>query len=213
MDTTPKNYFDDLSQLLSGVSATDSRGLSLGLENALDSTIKLVQGLSLTKGKLLFIGNGGSAAIASHQAVDYWKNGGIRAMAFNDASLLTCVSNDYGYAHVFEKPIEMFAQEEDTLFAISSSGKSENILRGVRAAQEIGCRVVTFSGFDKGNPLRSLGDINFYIASGSYGLVEISHLALSHYILDRCMELAESQKGQTGGARRFPRELTAKKAL
>ena len=56
---------------------------------------------------MIFIGNGGSAAIASHQAVDYWKNGGMRAIAFNDASLLTCISNDFGYPQVFEKPIEM----------------------------------------------------------------------------------------------------------
>ena len=185
----------------------------MGSEQALESVIHLIGGLAKSKGKIIFIGNGGSAAIASHQAVDYWKNGKIRAIAFNDASLLTCVSNDYGYVHVFEKPIEMFAQSQDILFAISSSGKSENILRGVRAAQEIGSRVVTFSGFDKGNPLRSLGDYNFYVASHSYGLVEISHLTLSHYILDRWMELAEAQKAHTESVRRLPEELASKKSF
>ena len=151
------------------------------------------------QGKIIFIGNGGSAGIASHQAVDYWKNGKIRAIAFNDAALLTCVSNDYGYAHVFEKPLEMFAQSQDILFAISSSGRSENIVRGVRAAKKTGCQVITFSGFALDNPLRTLGDINFYVASQEYGPVEIAHLTLSHYLLDQWMESNVLSAGQGAG--------------
>lgn len=187
-----QHYFDGLHKLLGDLRVTDGKGIALDKDGAFEAVIAEIRKSAEKQGKVMFIGNGGSAGIASHQAVDYWKNGKIRAMAFNDASLLTCVSNDYGYAHVFEKPIEMFAQPQDVLFAISSSGRSENILRGVRAAQEKGCRVVTFSGFDKNNPLSSLGDINFYVASHSYGLVEIAHLALSHYILDKSMELAEA---------------------
>lgn len=134
--------------------------------------------------KLIFIGNGGSSAIASHMAIDYWKNGGIRATAFNDAALLTCVSNDYGYEYVFEKPIEMMAQEGDLLIAMSSSGLSQNILKGVAAAGAKECGIVTLSGFSADNPLRLLGDVNFYIPSGSYGHVEIAHLSICHAMLD-----------------------------
>ena len=97
--------------------------------------------------KILFAGNGGSAAIASHMAIDFWKNAGIKALAFNDGALLTCVSNDHGYSHVFEKSIEMFAEYNDVLLAFSSSGNSENILRGVVAGQEKQGRIITFSGF------------------------------------------------------------------
>tara|TARA_Y100000588_G_C13419045_1_gene570784 strand:- start:133 stop:522 length:390 start_codon:yes stop_codon:yes gene_type:complete len=121
-------------------------------------------------------------------STDFWKNGGIRSVAFNDSSLLTCISNDYGYKHVFEKPIEMFADPGDVLLAVSSSGKSENILKGVEAALMKECHVLTFSGFSNDNPLRSLGDLNFYVPSDEYGPVEIIHLSICHCILDTIID-------------------------
>ena len=147
-------------------------------------------GQSLKKKKVIFIGNGGSAAIASHLSVDYWKNGGMRAIAFNDTSLLTCIGNDYGYPFVFEKPIEMFADEGDVLIAISSSGKSDNILNGAKMARKMKCPVITMSGFKSDNPLRSLGDLNFYVPAptGAYGFVEIAHLTLCHCIVDMIID-------------------------
>ncbi|MBI2915545.1 MAG: SIS domain-containing protein, partial [Elusimicrobia bacterium] len=135
-------------------------------------------------------GNGGSAAIASHQSVDYWKNGGMRAIAFNDTSLLTCIGNDYGYPYVFEKPIEMFADANDILIAISSSGKSDNILNGAKMAKKMSCPVITMSGFKQDNPLRGLGDLNFYVPAptGAYGFVEIAHLTLCHCFVDTIID-------------------------
>ena len=61
----------------------------------------------------LFEGNGASTAISFHMAIDNLKNGGIRGVAFDDSSLLTCISNDYGYKHLFERVLEMFADEGD----------------------------------------------------------------------------------------------------
>lgn len=177
-------YFEDLSAVIRKVQATLAGGQGSTLAEGLEHAIQLVLQSTGQGRKLMFIGNGGSAAIASHQAVDYWKNGGLRAVAFNDSSLLTCIGNDYGYPHIFEKPIEMFADPGDVLLAISSSGKSENILRGAKAALQKGCRVITLSGFKPDNPLRSLGSVNFYAASSSYGYVEITHLALCHSIVD-----------------------------
>jgi D-sedoheptulose 7-phosphate isomerase len=177
-------FFDDLHHALSHVEASDGSGTPLVFGAGLECAIELIVAQTRAGRKVMFIGNGGSAAMASHQSVDFWKNGGMRAVAFNDASLLTCVSNDFGYPLVFEKPIEMFADPGDVLMAISSSGRSENILRGVGKAREKGCRVVTMSGFDPANPLRVLGDVNFYVPSKSYGHVEITHLSLSHCLLD-----------------------------
>lgn len=134
-------------------------------------------------GRILFIGNGGSASIASHMATDFQKNGGVTAMTFNDSSMLTCLANDYEYAEVFAKQIGMHAQPNDVLVAISSSGKSENILRGLQVAQMRGCRTITLSGFDHDNPLRQRGGINFYVPSHEYGLVEITHLAILHSMI------------------------------
>ena len=86
----------------------------------------------LAGNKLIFVGNGGSAAItASHMATDYSKNGNIRALALNDSSMLTCLGNDLGYDRVFAKQIELHARAGDLVIAISSSGRSANILNAV----------------------------------------------------------------------------------
>lgn len=184
MELAISRFFQELRESLQNVQVSDLRGNPIDATAGLEMAIDLIVSQTTQKRKLIFIGNGASAAIASHQSVDYWKTGGMRAVAFNDPALLTCVSNDFGYPFVFEKPIDMFADPGDVLVTISSSGHSENILKGVRKAREKGCRIITMSGFDPDNPLRRLGDLNFYVPSKSYGHVEISHLSLSHCILD-----------------------------
>lgn len=136
-------------------------------------------------GRLIFIGNGGSAAIASHMAVDYTKNGGIRSMALNDAPTLTCLANDFGYENVFVKQLEYHATHRDVVVIVSSSGKSENILRAARYCDDtgVGCKLVTLSGMNPNNALRRLGDINFYVPAADYGLVELSHLCILHSVV------------------------------
>lgn len=134
--------------------------------------------------RLLFIGNGGSAAIASHMANDFQKNGGMSSLAFNDGAALTCVGNDFGFAHVFEKQLIAHAQSGDCLIAISSSGQSPNILRAVQAVKAGShIPVVTFTGFSDDNALCALGDKNYHVASKDYGIVESAHLAMLHATL------------------------------
>lgn len=181
-------YFRDLEKLSSAIKVTDQRNSQLSLSEGIKKAVDLIFGLRSRNRKLIFIGNGGSASIASHQAVDFWKNACIPAIAFNDASLLTCVSNDYGYERVFQKPVEMFAQKGDILIAISSSGRSKNIINAVTAAKGKGCFIFTLSGFDVKNQLRTRGDLNFYVPSCCYGPVEITHLAICHCILDYIIE-------------------------
>ena len=183
-----KKYFKRLQNLFDEIEATSDSGKRCDFEVAIKSVIKMIKEKAKRGGKLIFIGNGASAAISSHMAVDFWKNGRIRAMSFNDADLLTCVSNDYGYEHVFEKPIEMFVEPNDILFAISSSGKSKNVLSGVAMAKKKKAEVVTLSGFDKGNPLRKLGKVNFYVPYSSYGYVETVHQAICHCLVDMIVE-------------------------
>jgi len=177
-------YFEKLAALFSSVEVTDRHQGRVELSKGLLAATDLIVTQTGLGRKVMFIGNGGSAAIASHQAVDYWKNGGMRAIAFNDSSLLTCIGNDFGYPQVFVKPVEMFADPGDVLVAISSSGRSENILSAVNAARKKECKVITMSGFAADTPLRLRGDLNFYVASDSYGHVEIAHLTLCHCILD-----------------------------
>lgn len=180
-------YFKEIQDLLSNTSVKDKSGKSLRLGDGFSRAIKLIRGLKAKKNKIMFIGNGGSASIASHMAVDFLKNCGIPAITFNDASLITCISNDLGYENVFKKPVEMLANKGDILVSISSSGRSKNILQATKAAIKKGCFVITFSGFDASNPLRRLGDVNFYIDSHSYGYAEIAHLSICHCLLDMIM--------------------------
>jgi len=183
-----KEYFTTLGLLLSKVISTDRDGRKYPFEKAIVDAIRMIINQTSTGGKLIFIGNGGSAAIASHIAIDFWKNAGVRALAFNDSSLLTCISNDYGYEYVFEKPIEMFIESKDILVAISSSGNSENILNGTAAAKKKGAKVLTLSGFSQENQLSKLGDFNFYVPASQYGYVELIHASICHCLVDFVMK-------------------------
>jgi len=182
-------YFESLHKLSLDLKVTDQDGNDIGPDKAFSLSVTLFRSLEGSKNKMMFIGNGGSAGIASHQSTDYSKNGRIRAMAFNDASLLTCLSNDFGYEKIFEEAVRIHAESGDILIAISSSGESPNIINGAKKAIELGCHVITLSGFKDANPLRKMGHINYYVPSTSYGYVEISHIAILHSLLDHMMGL------------------------
>lgn len=128
-----------------------------------------------TGNKVIFVGNGGSSGIASHLATDLSKNGGIRAETYSDAALITCLANDYGFEDWLAHAIRLYADKGDTLVAISSSGKSKNILNAVQQAKKQGLSVVTFSGMDADNPLRKSGDINLWVNSHAYNIIESVH--------------------------------------
>ena len=108
-----------------------------------------------TGGKVILIGNGGSAAICSHLAVDFTKSAGIRAISFSDPSLQTCFSNDYGYESAYAEMVDAYGDAGDVLIAISSSGSSANIVNATQKASALGISLITLSGFGDGNPLRS----------------------------------------------------------
>lgn len=138
--------------------------------------------------RFFFIGNGGSAAIASHMAADYLKNGGVAAMCFNDPALMSCLANDIGYDEVFSRPLRLHGANGDLLFAISSSGRSKSIVNAVEVATGLGMKTITLSGFLPDNRLRGMGDVNFYVMAQRYGTVEVCHHAICHSILDAVME-------------------------
>jgi len=177
-------YFGTLADLLRNAEVTDLKSRNLSLDEGCEWVRKAAHDTHDAGNKIIFIGNGGSAGIASHLAIDFSKNGGMRALAFNDPSALTCLGNDLGYENVFAKQLDFHARPGDLLIAISSSGRSPNILCAVRTARNRDCKVATFSGFTELNELRRTGDVNFYVRSHEYGFVEISHLALCHAVLD-----------------------------
>ena len=186
MQQRVQDYFTTLGELPLRSVVTDARGRDIEMSSFFEEFGALLEGYR-GEGKLMIVGNGGSATVASHIAQDLCKNVGIPCLAFNDPALLTALSNDEGYEHVFSRQIGFHAQLGDLLIAISSSGNSESIVNAVSAARAAGCRVLTMSGFGPENRLRQTGDYNIYVPSGEYGFVEIGHLAFCHAIVDLAM--------------------------
>jgi len=152
-------------------------------KNAMIRFVNLARETHAAGHKVIFVGNGGSAAMASHMAIDWTKNGGIRSIAMNDPATLTCLGNDFGYENVFAKQLEFYATPADLVIIISSSGRSPNILATGRWARDNGLRIVTLSGMKHSNELRRMGEINFYIPANDYGPVELAHLCLLHSVV------------------------------
>jgi D-sedoheptulose 7-phosphate isomerase len=177
-------YFGTLAEVLRRTEVTDRVAKNLALEEGCEWLRKTAHDAHDAGNKIIFVGNGGSSGIASHLAIDFSKNGGLRALAFNDAAALTCLGNDLGYENVFAKQLDFHGRPGDLLVAISSSGRSPNILEAVKVARGRDCKIATFSGFTVHNELRRTGDINFYIGAQEYGFVEVAHLALCHAVLD-----------------------------
>ncbi|WP_245323216.1 SIS domain-containing protein [Bradyrhizobium stylosanthis] len=126
-------------------------------------------------GRVIFIGNGGSAGIASHLAIDLAKNASVPALCFSDASMMSCLANDYGFEDWIAHAVRLSARAGDCLVAISSSGRSKNIINAVAQARTMKLGVITLSGMNAENPLRNLGDVNFWVDSRSYNIVETTH--------------------------------------
>ena len=171
-----KSYLSDFSELL--------KPDKLIIEQLIE-VAHLLNEVHCDGKKTLIFGNGGSAAIASHFSVDLTKNAGIRCSNYNEADLITCFSNDYGYEKWVEKAVSFYADKNDVLILISSSGKSKNMINACKAARSVNIsKIITFTGHDKNNPLSKLGDINFWVNSKAYNHVENVHQILLLMLVD-----------------------------
>ncbi len=195
---TVGQYLDEFTACLGKIEATNITTKKILLETAVEKSVCLLRSVKKTENFLFFIGNGGSAAIAGHQVTDFIRTCKIRAFAPLEHSLLTCMANDFGYENVFAEPLKLMVKSGDVLIAISSSGQSKNILNAVSVFLEKKCRVVTLSGFKPDNPLRFMGDINFYVPSGSFRFVESAHLFLCNLILDFTIRSLEKKEWGLG---------------
>ena len=162
-----KKYLLKLQKLLTGDDTTINHLISLK---------KIIVDNSKKGKKILVFGNGGSAAIASHFTVDLTKNARVRATNYNEADLITCLSNDYGYDQWVSKAIELYMDKGDLVFFISSSGVSKNMINAVKIARKKKARkIVSFTGFNTNNPLKKKSDLNFWVNSRAYNHVENIH--------------------------------------
>lgn len=167
---TSRQFVDDYLAHVTGVLRGD--GSLLGL---LEEAKEAFEEAGRSGGKAMFAGNGASASMASHYALDFTKQAGIPSVSFNDAPLLTAYANDYGYENWVAKAVEHHGRSHDLAVLISSSGRSQNILNAAEVCRGRDIRVVSFTGFDEANSLRALGDINFWVDSRAYNVIESVH--------------------------------------
>ena len=158
----------------------------------IDEIIRAIEQARDEGRQIFVIGNGGSAATASHMMNDLCKGTlghkgdapwpRLRVIALTDnVSLMTAWANDTDFKHVFSEPLKNLAQHGDVLVAISASGNSPNIIAAVEAAKQIGVTVLGLTGFT-GGKLSKLADVSLVVPSDGYGPVEDVHMILDHII-------------------------------
>jgi len=147
-------------------------------------------------GTTFILGNGGSAAIASHVSVDLMKNAGIRSQNFNEADLITCFSNDFGNDNWMMEALRFYSQNNDLVILISSSGNSENIVRAANYCLSKGIKIITFSGMSPDNRLARINNtaLSIWVDSKGYNIIESIHqfllLMAVDYLIGNCEYLA-----------------------
>jgi D-sedoheptulose 7-phosphate isomerase len=148
-----------------------------------------ILGASNDGGKVLVFGNGGSAADAQHLATDLVgrfqrERRALAAVALTaDSSLLTAVANDYSFDRVFVRQIEALGVRGDLAFGISTSGRSSNVVEGLRAARARGLRTIALTGRD-GGPAGALADIHINVPDPSTARIQEAHRTLIHAICE-----------------------------
>ncbi len=185
-----KEHVAGLHRLLGALSCTGAGARKLGAEEAFARWQKMTLDLRARRKTIYLVGNGASASMASHMSADLAKNAHVHTQVFSDLSLITAISNDLGYEHVFSEPLSRRASAGDMLVAISSSGHSPNVLAAVRVARKLKLTIVTLSGMSAKNPLRKAGHLNFHVPAKTYGYAESCHAAVLHHWMD----LVESER-------------------
>lgn len=141
--------------------------------------------------KLIFAGNGASASIASHARVDFTKQAKCKSLDFNEPNLITAFSNDYGFDNFLARAVEHYADDGDVLVLISVSGSSPNCVKAAEYARDRDLKVVSFTGKSAQNPLRQLSDIDFWLDSNAYNVVECTHMLWICTVIDMVIGKAE----------------------
>ncbi|MBI5345832.1 MAG: SIS domain-containing protein [Chlamydiae bacterium] len=178
-----KNRLTQLIGVINNTICTQDEEI-IGVDEGIKFSQELFQKCHENGGIIYVVGNGGSAGIASHFCNDLVKALQLASSTLVDSNLLTCMANDYGYEHSYSGSLKVLMKENDLLVAISSSGNSLNIINSVNVAQEKKAKVITLSGFKSINPLRKMGNINFWLNVSDYGLVETGHFFLLHTMVD-----------------------------
>ena len=158
-------------------------------DEKLSEVIELLKVTVESKGRIWIVGNGGSAATASHFATDLSRCSNsvgepVRAISLCDnSSLITAIGNDFGFYSVFSRQLSKAATKGDLLIVISASGNSKNLLKAIEWAKDNGVKTLTLTGFD-GGKANNLADTSLHVptSTGDYGVAEDTHSILCHFL-------------------------------
>ena len=183
-----KSYIDYLSSVLSNISLTD-----------IEKFVEVLLEARERESSIFFIGNGGSAATASHFANDiaigtrtYKKP--FRAISLCDnQAVITAIANDDGYEKIFSQQLQVLLKKQDVVVAISASGNSPNLLDAIDTAKKMNTITVGISAFD-GGKMKEMVDVSLHVPTekGEYGPAEDAHMVLDHLISNYLMRLVRS---------------------
>tara|TARA_B100000989_G_scaffold118173_1_gene86975 strand:- start:8376 stop:8903 length:528 start_codon:yes stop_codon:yes gene_type:complete len=169
-----KNYFQKYNEILTDIEISNFIKLE-----------KLLKNYKNKKKRVFIFGNGGSSSISSHVATDLIKICKIKALNLSDHNLITCFANDYGFENWIMESVKSLVNKEDLVILISSSGQSKNVINAAKLCKINKIKLVTFTGFNKNNKLRKLGDLNFWVNSKKYNFVENIHQTWLLSIVDK----------------------------
>ena len=171
------------------------------IETQADTIARMVEEITSSfkqNGKVIFFGNGGSAADSQHVAAEFIgrferERKSLPAIALTtDTSILTALGNDYGFESVFSRQLEGIGKKGDVAVAISTSGNSPNVLEGVRQAKKMGIKTLAFTGRD-GGKLAKAGDVSLIVPSDNTARIQEAHICIFHIIC----ELVENNFSKT----------------
>lgn len=168
-------------------SAELKRKVATSLVPEIAQAAKMIVECLQSGGKVLIMGNGGSAADAQHLAAELVGRFQLDRRAFaacaltTDTSILTSVGNDYGFDAIFSRQIEALAVSSDIVIAITTSGKSLNLIKGAEKARELGCKVIAMTGGD-GNKVGELADLKIQVPSADTPRIQEAQITIGHII-------------------------------
>jgi D-sedoheptulose 7-phosphate isomerase len=201
----------DREQAIDVIKSSLREGAELSMVVARDCSTAIFEAADLITtclqagGKLLFFGNGGSAADAQHLAAEFIgrfvrERAGLPAIALTtDSSILTAVGNDYGFDQIFARQVQALGRPSDVAIAISTSGNSPNIIEGVKAARKGCLKTIGLSGKD-GGLLATEADVVITIASTSTARIQECHITIGHLFCELTEEALARGKMEGAGS-------------
>jgi D-sedoheptulose 7-phosphate isomerase len=174
----------EIAALLNATTVTDAAGESVDLALATSSVVVDARRAHDGGSKLIFVAVGADAGSASHMAIDFSKNGNVRALSFDAATAITCLGNDLGFDNLFAKQFELHASAGDLAIVIGGRGTDTTVLNAAKAARKLGLKVVTTVASVERAPLSELGDLNFMLSTDRSDIATIAQLALCHSWVD-----------------------------